>query len=229
MNAGGGNDTIVYAPPIVGHEVGSFGVIVNLSGRDFVVPAGYVGAGTVLASGQAIDDFGDLDTLIGIENAETGPQADILLGGPGQNYLNAGGGNNILVGNAGRDTLIGSGTIHYSMETGSLGVIVNLSGNATSIRVPSGHPQAGTTVAPGQALDSFGDLDTLSGIENIKTGGFDDTVFGNSAANLIDTGAGNDTLNGGGGNDILLGGEGNDFLDGASATIGWKVARATTG
>ena len=58
--------------------------------------------------------------------------------------------------------------------------------------------------------------DVLVTIENVVGGGGDDSITGNTAANLLDggAGAGNDTLLGGSGNDTLLGGDGNDQLVG---------------
>jgi serralysin len=51
-------------------------------------------------------------------------------------------------------------------------------------------------------------------IENAIGGAGDDQILGNSLANLLEGGAGNDHLNGRGGNDQLVGGIGDDWLDG---------------
>jgi serralysin len=53
-------------------------------------------------------------------------------------------------------------------------------------------------------------------IENAITGNGNDTITGNDAANILDAGAGNDTLFGGDGNDTLTGGRGNDTIDGGA-------------
>jgi Ca2+-binding RTX toxin-like protein len=53
-------------------------------------------------------------------------------------------------------------------------------------------------------------------IENVKTDAGNDVVTGNDAANRLETGAGNDTLNGGAGNDILIAGAGFDQITGGA-------------
>jgi Ca2+-binding RTX toxin-like protein len=50
--------------------------------------------------------------------------------------------------------------------------------------------------------------------ENIAGGSGNDTLTGNSLANILVGNAGDDTLNGGGGGDILIGGLGLDTLNG---------------
>ncbi|MFS0513309.1 S8 family serine peptidase, partial [Nostoc sp. UIC 10607] len=53
-------------------------------------------------------------------------------------------------------------------------------------------------------------ISTGTTIENAFTGDGNDTIIGNSAANVLSAGRGNDTLDGGAGNDTLKGGRGND-------------------
>jgi Ca2+-binding RTX toxin-like protein len=53
-------------------------------------------------------------------------------------------------------------------------------------------------------------------IEEVITGWGNDTLTGDDVANLLNAGAGTDTLIGAGGNDTLTGGSGNDNLDGGS-------------
>ena len=55
-------------------------------------------------------------------------------------------------------------------------------------------------------------------IENARSGAGNDTLTGNDAANILDSGAGNDTLAGGAGNDTLIGGEGTDALSGGEGS-----------
>ena len=54
--------------------------------------------------------------------------------------------------------------------------------------------------------------DTLSSIEVLIGGAFDDNLGGNASANALTGGGGNDTLSGFDGADTLQGGEGNDRL-----------------
>lgn len=55
-------------------------------------------------------------------------------------------------------------------------------------------------------------------IENARTGGGNDVLSGNAAANSLEGGAGNDELNGQEGDDTLIGGPGNDNIDGGVGT-----------
>lgn len=73
--------------------------------------------------------------------------------------------------------------------------------------------------------EQFSDLYGLEGsvgiargtvIENGRTGGGNDEIIGNDAANELRTGSGQDTVSGGAGNDAILGGGGNDVLNGDS-------------
>ena len=76
--------------------------------------------------------------------------------------LNGDGENDLLIGGAGNDTLDGGeeyDIVSYTPETGSLGVVANLSDVAWTY---------GTTVYQSNTgTDTFGDLDTYVNIENI--------------------------------------------------------------
>ncbi len=53
-------------------------------------------------------------------------------------------------------------------------------------------------------------LDTITAIENLIGGNFNDSLIGNTKNNTLNGGVGNDTLNGGTGADTLIGGLGDD-------------------
>ena len=113
------------------------------------------------------------------------------LTGSGQNdTLEGDGGNNVLAGGAGTDTM--------SYEHAAAGVTVSLALTT-----------AQNTVGAGS--------DTLSAFENLTGSAFDDTLTGNTAANVLIGGTGNDALNGGAGADTLVGGTGNDNLTGGTS------------
>jgi serralysin len=67
----------------------------------------------------------------------------------------------------------------------------------------------GRTSNPGFLTENIG-IAYGTVIEDGKTGTGNDSLLGNSAANRLDAGAGNDVLDGGLGNDILIGGAGAD-------------------
>ena len=100
-------------------------------------------------------------------------QADVLRGFGGNDLLNGGSGNDTLDGGAGADTLIGgpgADTADYSASTAA--VNVNL------------------LTGLGSGGDAQGDI--LTGIENIIGSAQNDTLAGDSGANTLAGGAGND-------------------------------------
>jgi len=62
--------------------------------------------------------------------------------------------------------------------------------------------------------DSESGIDFITGMEEVVGSGFNDSISGDSAANVLRGGAGNDQIIGGVGNDTLIGGSGNDVLYG---------------
>lgn len=123
---------------------------------------------------------------------------DILEGGKGNDELHGGYGDDTLTGDQGNDTINGdeglNDTVDYLKETGSDGVDVNLE--------------------TGEATDTHGDEDTLSGVENVIGTDEDDNITGNWEKNELTGNDGDDTLIGGGNNDKISGGEGDDTIYG---------------
>jgi VCBS repeat-containing protein len=70
------------------------------------------------------------------------------------------------------------------------------------------------TIAAGTARDSFGDTDTLSGVEHVRGSVGADRIVGSAVANHLEGGAGDDILTGGGGVDsfVFLEGFGDDTV-----------------
>jgi VCBS repeat-containing protein len=79
-------------------------------------------------------------------------------------------------------------------------------------------PSVGVSVNLTTGLAHFGDAegDILTNIHNVTGSAGDDTLVGNSYANLLQGGNGNDTISGLDGSDALEGGGGNDKLDGGA-------------
>jgi Ca2+-binding RTX toxin-like protein len=180
-------------------------------------------------------------------------QADNVFGSTGNDAINTGAGNDIVDAGAGNDLIVGGSGAGNDIYRGGLGedtvkytsalagIVVNLVNGTASSR--SGVDAAG-----------IGN-DTLSGIENVIAGSFDDLISGDALANVLegmagndsisglggddtltgdsgaDTligGAGNDSLDGGAGNDVLMGGDGIDTASYASATAAVTVSLALT-
>src|SRR6185503_6500158 len=98
---------------------------------------------------------------------------DTLLGQGGNDVLNGGDGNDTLDGGLGNDTLDGG--------TGVNTASFNHAGAAVTVNLTKG-------TATGQGID------TLKNIQNVVGSSSNDTITGNAASNLIDGGAGIDTV-----------------------------------
>jgi VCBS repeat-containing protein len=119
-------------------------------------------------------------SMTNMENLTGSDFDDTLTGDAGRNALNGGNGDDVLVATAGGDTLIG-GTNGPAGDTadfshGTMGVTVDL-----------------TQTGPQAVSAEFGAM-TLSGIENVIGTSFNDVITGDAGNNLIDGGAGVDTV-----------------------------------
>jgi Ca2+-binding RTX toxin-like protein len=145
-----------------------------------------------LATTTAQDTRGaGTDTLTGIENLTGSAFNDTLIGDAGDNVLRGGPGDDVLNGGGGVDTA------DYGDASG--GLVISL------------------LVAEVQNTGGGG-FDTLTNIENLTGGAFNDKLTGDARANRLDGGAGNDTLNGGDGNDRLADVLGTNTLNGGLGT-----------
>jgi hypothetical protein len=137
------------------------------------------------AGRSTVNVDGETVTLISIENLKGGSGSDKLAGDSAANVLAGGSGNDVLKGGAGSDTIEGgdgSDTADFSDKTTALTITLNSS--STSIRIGN-------------------ETDTLVSIENLIAGRGNDTLTGDSSANILNGGLGNDILSGGGGDDLL--------------------------
>ncbi|MBX9847878.1 MAG: hypothetical protein K2X64_01190 [Rhodocyclaceae bacterium] len=188
LRGGNGNDTASYADSTTGVTASlSSGVYNGIAFNAF--SGGILNGGT---SGSAGDAGGDL--LISIENLTGSNNNDTLVGDSAANALSGGGGDDVLQGMAGGDTLDGgTGTNTASYANAGAAVVASLStgtlGGVTFTSSGGGILNGGTS---GTAGDAGGD--TLINIQNLTGSGFNDTLSGNSSANVIDGGAGTDTV-----------------------------------
>ncbi|PLX36800.1 MAG: hypothetical protein C0606_13400 [Hyphomicrobiales bacterium] len=128
---------------------------------------------------------------------------DSIIGGTGADLLDGGTNDDTLLGGDGDDTLIGrNGNDHLQGDTGvDTATFVGATDITVDLRVTVGQ-------------DTGQGIDTLTGIENLTSGGGNDRLVGKADANRLAGNNGNDTLIGLGGNDLLFGGDGNDSLKG---------------
>ena len=134
------------------------------------------------------------DTLISIENATGSIHDDTITGNAAANVLNGFDGADTLDGGAGADTLAGgAGDDVYIVDASD--VIVEASGAGAD------------TIQTSVAIYTL----ATANVENLSySGGGNFTGTGNSSANVITGGVGNDRLYGAGGVDTLIGGTGDD-------------------
>jgi len=171
--------------------------------------------------------FGNINVASGGDGNDTingSSFSERLDGGAGNDILNGNGGydnfvvrGDEFVGGAGNDTIAGGSNasidwLRYDLESGGGAVRVNLSAGPATL--------GGIDLIAGTARDTFGHIDTLSGIDRVTGGAAGDFFAGGSGADRIEGGGGADNfymyL---GGDDRVAGGDGNDnFFFGAALT-----------
>ena len=143
--------------------------------------------------------------IAGLDNAIAGGAGDDSLGGfGGDDTISGLTGNDRLYGDSGDDRLIGgAGSDFLHGGTGLDTADYGGSSGGVTVNLTSGSAQGG---------DAAGD--SFASIENIQGSDFGDTLFGDSAANRLEGGGGDDVLRGQAGGDLLSGGTGADNLKG---------------
>ncbi|HEY1225009.1 MAG TPA: M10 family metallopeptidase C-terminal domain-containing protein, partial [Brevundimonas sp.] len=161
--------------------------------------------GTAFA--DIVGGMGGNDTINGLAGNDT------LNGGTGNDVLNGGENDDILIGGLGDDQLDGGNGFDIADYSGA--------GSAVTVNLATGLASGGAGA------------DTLTSIEEIRGGAYNDTLTGNGSDNILRGGGGIDTMNGGGGNDILYagapgeGGGADDIIKAqgtANASIGTAVS-----
>jgi uncharacterized delta-60 repeat protein/uncharacterized repeat protein (TIGR02059 family) len=184
MDGGSGYDEVGFNPDESGVTV-NLGAWVGTTGS---MPAGY--------TGSARDSWGFVDVFKNIEGVEGSAYNDTITGDAGDNRLDGRGGQDTLDGGAGNNDWA-----EYNQAM--VGVHVDLTqGKAFDDGQGLGHATP----------SAFAEQDTLVNIENVQGGYGNDLLIGNSVANHLDGGAGDDTLEGRSGNDILSGYGGYDTV-----------------
>ena len=139
------------------------------------------------------------DTFSNIENIMGGAGNDTLVGDSNANFLSGGAGNDLFIGGLGNDTIdggLGNDTLDYSSRASGTDISLTLNGALDAT-----------------AFIGSSERDIVRNIENILGGAGNDTLTGDSNANFLSGGDGNDLIFGGGaGADTLWGGNGNDII-----------------
>jgi hypothetical protein len=163
---------------------------------------------TALAS-YSLAGLAEVDNLVGLSSAGqtlTGNALDnVIIGQDGDDVLSGGLGRDVLIARDGNDILAGGSGAANELYGGAGDDTYVLSANDTVVELAG---EGTDKVLTSQQSHTLG-----ANLENlIFTGAGDFTGTGNSAANVIVGGAGNDRLSDGGGSaaDTLIGGSGND-------------------
>ena len=192
---------------------------------DRIVINGSTGNDTIVGSSQRDDIHGGS----GVDTITPGPGNDVVNGDAGNDTIIAG-----LTGGGGYDFYDGGAdidTLDYSSATGDLTVYMTPADRSSqAVTSPDGagpNPDtigelltnAGispTTTLVGRADGSEIATDAFRNIENVTTGSGNDTIVGDSLANILKGGGGIDHIWAEGGNDTIYGGDGNDVLVGGA-------------
>ncbi len=164
-----------------------------------------------LTIGKVLFADGTFEIAVNIENVIAGAGANQITGTSGDNRLDGGfgddtimggGGNDILIGGDGNDTL--SGGDGDDRLSGGVGADTFDGGDGFDIADFSySSVDWSLNLETGRALADGGD-ETLISIEGLVGSSGNDTLVGNSQANLLDGGFGNDHLTGAAGNDTFI-------------------------
>jgi Ca2+-binding RTX toxin-like protein len=198
--AGGADLTYVGTAP---EEISANG---GSGGGDVIDARGGTGTGTAVGTSLELTGSSGNDTIYG------GEAGDSIKGSSGNDALHGEGGNDGLVtsdptptsedtfdGGPGADRL-GFSIVHHPLT-------IDL-GKTTPQQTGEGN-------------------DTITGVENVTGGEFDDTLIGDAGTNELFGERGDDTLEGGGGDDHLRGGLGTDTVGYANASSGVTVNLST--
>ena len=171
------------------------------------------GTAATSGTGNALNNI-----IIGSNNAST------LSGMDGNDIITGGTGSDTLVGGLGNDSLDGgngSDWVDYSAATNNMTVNLKVTGTS-SVAFFIGAVDQGTdtlsnieNVKTGSGNDNISVAGTSGIVNTVYAGAGDDTVIGGVGINTLYGEAGNDKLTGGTGNDTIFGGAGNDNITGA--------------
>lgn len=215
-----------------GATTGTFSGFEQISGTDYSDTLN----ASALATGVALSGEGGADTINGGSGDDSlfgGADNDSILGGAGDDSLNGGTGMDTLFGGDGNDLLIsdstdadntpdslfggaGNDTIRIAGAFNGYSSIDGGDGRDTLELLPANDRNLLVDMNNGNVVDGTTGAQEYTSIENITTGGGNDTIIGTSDANVLSGGGGADHISGMGGADTLQGDAGNDTIVGGA-------------
>ena len=223
---GSGDDNYVFATattveadtvaevPSAGTDTLSFSTLttdVMLSLETSIVQTVHANRSLKLNAGSVFEDVvggSGNDTLTGNLLANT------LTGNVGNDRLIGGSGNDSLVGGSGDDNYVFVTALTAEADTVTEGTSAGTDMLSFGLLTTDVMLSLKTTGVQSVHANRTLKLNTADALENIVGGSGNDTLTGNSLANILVGNAGSDNLSGSGGRDILIGGLGLDTLNG---------------
>ena len=181
-----GQDTISFVFATAGS--GDFTFQLDGTGAASGIDGSAFGLGTF--SYTSIENITGRDLALSTDYLIGNSASNVISGGAGNDYMEGGGGDDTIAGGAGNDTI--------SFYTSAIDVIFTLDN--------SGGGTANLT-ASGLGTDTYSSIESIDG-SNVGN----DTLRGNSSANVIRGFGGDDMIEGGAGGDVLDGGGGVNIL-----------------
>ncbi len=241
------DNALLTSQPIVSISLNTLdnadtGLVADRLDADYKVPLASSDTSSDSIDGGAGDDtiLGDRgdDTLLGGDGADLlsgGADNDTLDGGDGSDTLFGGDGNDLLIsgGEAVNDTLnelnggAGDDTIRIEGPFNGNDQVDGGDGIDELQLLPDDDRDLNVDMTAGNVTDGTIGTQEFVGIENITTGGGDDTITGDDADNVLDGAGGDDSFVFSAGNDTVIGGETGetqgDTLDASAETEGVSV------
>lgn len=173
---------------------------------------------TDLTQGTSTSSETGTDRVVNFEDVVSGSGDDDITGTDGANTVTAGAGDDTANTGGGDDTIIATvddGDDTYDGGAGS----DTYDTSATSA-------DADIDMSAGTANSSEIGDDTITSVENVVSGAGDDTITGSDAGNVVDSGAGDDTVSLGAGDDTVIAsvGDGDDCYDGGDGEDTYDIS-----
>ncbi|HYC04964.1 MAG TPA: cadherin domain-containing protein [Azospirillaceae bacterium] len=237
--AGNGFDAVTGGAGADVIEAAADGTIIGLSSLSSVetilgkghkgVVLAFDGAANMVDLGAVtLKDISLIRLGAGDDRIMAGKGADRLMGEAGNDQLDGAGGNDLFLVSGtgdGHDLIIG-GDGNDTVQAGADGTVIGLRGLIGVETVSAGGFKGVRIQGDGKANQLNLSAVTLQGIELVEGGAGNDTIIGNAADNAVSGGAGNDSLDGGAGNDLFLVGTDGGW-DAVIGGAGRDVVRAT--
>jgi Ca2+-binding RTX toxin-like protein len=163
-----------------------------------------------LLNANTVKKFDGIDTISGISNFIGTRFDDVIYLGNSSGYVIDSAGNDIVYGGAG-SMVFAAGAGNDSFYGGNGYDVISFEGDDLTI---AGAVVQMTDAGVGSAVDSWGNLDSFSGMDLVGGSRYDDIIIGAGGNDNLNGLFGNDYIAGGAGDDQVFGNEGNDLLAG---------------